>query len=152
VVHIWLPVHPTSSSLAREHVRAALAKWGREHLSEDAELIASELTSNAIKAMDGSDPVVDRASIKPGMPDYRTEAFCLGIYETQCPTELVVLQVWDPVRTPPQLLHADLDEPGGRGLWLVECLSTGWGYRWLAMGGKVVWAALDALRTVGEPQ
>jgi hypothetical protein len=126
-----LPVHPLAASVARSHVRNALTKWGYDGLSEDAELLISELTSNAIKAM--SD--IDRRE---------TGSFWAGVYETCLPDCLVVVEVWDSTRTSPKLSGAGVDEVGGRGLWLVECLAADWGYRWPATGGKIVWAALEA--------
>lgn len=124
-----LPVHPLAASVARSHVRNALTKWGHDGLSENAELLVSELTSNAIKAMSGA------AESGP---------FWVGVYETRLPDCLVVVEVWDSLRTPPKLSRPGIDELGGRGLWLVECLTADWGYRWPATGGKVVWAALEA--------
>jgi hypothetical protein len=41
---------PTAPGLARGHTRAALAGWGLGELAATAELIASEMTANAVNA------------------------------------------------------------------------------------------------------
>jgi hypothetical protein len=52
--------------------------------------------------------------------------------------------VGDPSPHPPRRIDADGDTEGGRGLLLVEMLSSNWG--WYAIGqhriAKVVWAEL----------
>ena len=41
---------PTAPGLARGHVRAILALWGLGELADTTEMIASELTTNAVNA------------------------------------------------------------------------------------------------------
>jgi anti-sigma regulatory factor (Ser/Thr protein kinase) len=43
----------------------------------------------------------------------------------------------------PRLEHLDVAAPGGRGLVLVEALSTAWGTVVHADGGKTVWFEVD---------
>jgi hypothetical protein len=50
---------PTAPGLARGHVRATLAEWGLGEFADTAELIASEMTANAVNA---SAPVQSSAS------------------------------------------------------------------------------------------
>ncbi|MET8864599.1 ATP-binding protein [Nonomuraea sp. NPDC004580] len=146
MVYLWLPVHPAALSLARDYVRDVLTTWGREDLGEDAELIATELSSNAIKAMGLIEPLGTVPRWVPeASPACESRLFCLGLYETCVPGKLVVLEVWDSARTPPKLIKAGPDELGGRGLSMVDHLAESWGYRWLSAGGKVVWAALGGL-------
>jgi hypothetical protein len=55
----------------------------------------------------------------------------------------VVIEVWDASLEQPVIRHASADDKDGRGLRIVERLSSRWGsypYR----GGKVVWAELAA--------
>ena len=40
----------TAPGLARGHVRATLAEWGLGELADTAEMIASEMTANAVNA------------------------------------------------------------------------------------------------------
>jgi hypothetical protein len=41
---------PTAPGMARGHVRATLAQWGLGELADTTEMIASELTANAVNA------------------------------------------------------------------------------------------------------
>lgn len=156
--YLELPVHPSAASWARRHVRVTLARWRLDGLAETAELVVSELVTNAVKAgretaatiatadggADGGDvlaePGADLADLasRAGSPRHRIG---LDVYRSGA---LVVVEVWDPSRTPPALKNASLDEEGGRGLMLVDVLSEKWGYRWPVPGGKVVWCALAA--------
>jgi anti-sigma regulatory factor (Ser/Thr protein kinase) len=52
-VHTELPADLTSARQARSAVREALAAWGMDRLSGDAELMASELVANAAEHGDG---------------------------------------------------------------------------------------------------
>ena len=57
----------------------------------------------------------------------------------------IVTFVWDPSPQPPVVNDAADDAENGRGLLLVEGLSTRWGWYFVAgLGGKVVWASLPA--------
>jgi anti-sigma regulatory factor (Ser/Thr protein kinase) len=87
-------------------------------LSDDVELVVSELVTNAIRA--GS-PVVGVA---------------IGLERTR-----VVLRVRDEAVGWPAQRTSGSDDPGGRGLPLVSALSATWGVR-LAETGKVVFAEL----------
>ena len=99
-------------------------EWGLAALAEDTELIVSELTTNAIRA--------SRGLISP----------VIWLWLTSDGNSVVV-RVWDgngeqmPVRQ-----HAGPDPDGGRGLLLVETLSTDCGtYR--KAQGKVVWVVIS---------
>jgi hypothetical protein len=55
----------------------------------------------------------------------------------------VVIQVWDRCDRLPVRRDAEPDSEGGRGLLLVDSLSTEWGsYPPEGAGGKVVWAVV----------
>ncbi len=123
-----LSIDPLSAAFARRHVGRVLASWERRELIEAAELIISELVTNALKA----------AAEPPAPAD---PYIWIGLHQAN---GHVVLEVWDPSRTPPRLVDPGLDALGGRGLLLVDDLAAGWGYRWPRTGGKVVWAALKA--------
>lgn len=56
--------------------------------------------------------------------------------------ELVQVEVADSHPEPPRPRRPDLDAVGGRGLWLVEMLSTAWGYD-TSPQGKRVWFHRD---------
>ena len=54
-----------------------------------------------------------------------------------------MIWVWDASPLPPQPADADGDAEHGRGLMLVQALSTRWGWDFPQnLGGKVTWAHL----------
>jgi anti-sigma regulatory factor (Ser/Thr protein kinase) len=62
---------PTAPGMARGHVRATLAQWGLGELADTTEMIASELTANAVNASAafhaaGSVPVIRLCLITDG--------------------------------------------------------------------------------------
>ena len=93
---------------ARQLLGAALTAW---HLDEDAAdtalLLTSELVTNAVRH--GRPPVHVRAEVSEG-----------GV---------VRVEVDDASPSPVRQQDPDLDDLGGRGLQLVEMLSTAWGSR-----------------------
>jgi hypothetical protein len=108
---------------ARRYAREALGGWGLGNVGEDAELIVSELVTNAVATM----------------ADLPFEAQ-VGLLLAADHAWLAVL-VWDasthlPVRRPP-----DVYSSAGRGLQIIEALSTRWG-SCTDRSGKVVWALL----------
>ena len=58
------------------------------------------------------------------------------------PGPVVRVDVTDGSQEVPVLQHPEHDEPGGRGLQIVDACASQWGYQ-LLPEGKVVWAALD---------
>jgi hypothetical protein len=119
---------------ARATVRLTLATWGLAHASDPAEMVISELVTNAITA--------SRASAPEGT-DPRPITYRL----TADGRELRI-EVWDPDPTPPpqDATLPDDDEENGRGLFIVAALSSGWG-SYGRNGGKIVWSALS----LGKP-
>jgi hypothetical protein len=136
--YVILSVHPIAASFARSHVERTLLKWRLTDLIDNAQLIASELVTNAVKVMHAAQESEDGDgdSVIAGV----SETFWIGLYRTR---RLVVLEVWDASRLPPKQAESDLDDEGGRGLQLVTLLTSSWGYRRPATGGKIIWAALD---------
>jgi anti-sigma regulatory factor (Ser/Thr protein kinase) len=124
----------TAPADARATLRLTLATWGLAHASYPAEMIISELVTNAIAA--------SRASAPEGT-DPRPITFRL----TADSHELRI-EVWDPCATPPpqQAALPGDDEESGRGLFIVATLSSGWG-SYSRNGGKVVWCSLS----LGDP-
>lgn len=126
-----LNIHPSSVSVTRYYVRRTLVAWRQDNLIEIAELVASELVTNAIKATaDIFDRTITEARKSP-------QYVAIGMYRNG---GYVVMEVWDAERTPPRRIEPHDD--GGRGLMLVEALTQGWGYRWPLTGGKIVWCIL----------
>jgi anti-sigma regulatory factor (Ser/Thr protein kinase) len=111
---------PTAASCARGHVRAVTSEWGLAHLADTAELLASELVTNAIRASAGL--------ICP----------VIGLWLASDQIS-IVMHVWDASDAMPVRQHPGYDDSNGRGLVLVDALSADWGcYR--TADGKIVWA------------
>lgn len=129
---IWrLPRDRRSVRRARTALRRQLELWHiGEELADTAELLLSELTTNAINA-----------------PAPRGRQVHLRF---QLSASALRLEVADASDRLPVLKHAKGDEECGRGLELVEVLADGWGVDLRANGvGKTVWAVL-ALPGVSE--
>jgi anti-sigma regulatory factor (Ser/Thr protein kinase) len=109
---------------ARRHIRGTLAQWGLSQIAPDAELITSELVTNAVSAGAG-------LLFRPG----------IGLL-VAAHSDRLIMMVQDTSREPPLLRPPADDAVTGRGLGIVTALSTSWG--WVPdAGGKVVWAMVD---------
>jgi anti-sigma regulatory factor (Ser/Thr protein kinase) len=121
---VWPLLRDRSSvPRARRLVRTQLAGWGLAEHSDVAELLASEIITNALQHAWGR--LILILSAQGG--------------RLRC-------EVQDDNPTLPHLSHAYPDDEGGRGLYLVDRLSCSWGIE-RASEGKVVWFELPA-----EPQ
>jgi anti-sigma regulatory factor (Ser/Thr protein kinase) len=131
---------PAAAAQARRITRDTLTRWDMQHLTDDAEAIASELATNAINAAT--------------QPRGTLPAIIFAIHHR--PPELIVI-VWDNGPGHPRPDAAGPDAETGRGLAIIDSL-TGRNWGWWPTpksGGKVVWAALPtaALAPVGsDPQ
>ena len=115
---------PESVGMVRGQVRAALEFSGLKDYADDAELIASELVSNAVRhgSSSADDKITVALSRIPGGPG-------------------VALIVIDTSPEPPILKEFTLDAEGGRGMAIVDALSSSWD--WRPEGpGKAVFAFL----------
>ncbi|MFI7018364.1 SpoIIE family protein phosphatase [Streptomyces sp. NPDC050164] len=116
-----LPADPALVGEVRASALRRLSDWGLDETAFAAELIISELITNAIRH--GTGPI--RVRLLYG----RT----------------LICEVSDASNTAPHLRRAASTDEGGRGLFLVAQLSQSWGTRYLPEG-KVIWAecGLDA--------
>lgn len=117
---------PGAVPCARLHARHILWEWGLTSLTDQAELVISELVTNAMR--------VSRA-MRSAPP--------LRIWLLS-DTRTVTVLVWDASSRAPARTQAGDDAEYGRGLLLVEAASIDWG--WYAPqggSGKVVWALLE---------
>lgn len=131
---VQLGALPGAVPCARLHVRQVLWEWGLATLIEGAELLASELVTNAIAAS---------RAWAPAAP--------VGLWLLSDRTRVLIL-VWDASPRPPVPAAAgwdaaSADAESGRGLLLVEAISEQWDWYFPRdasgkSGGKVVWAAL----------
>jgi anti-sigma regulatory factor (Ser/Thr protein kinase) len=115
----------TAVPCARLHTHTVLHEWGIGELAADAELIVSELVTNALKA---SQSLQD------------TPPFALRLRSDH---KHLIIEVWDHSPHEPRPVPAGGDGEGGRGLLVVEALSARWGYQRTGYSAKVVWAELD---------
>ena len=125
VVSWELEAEPTVVSRARSDVSRQLAAWGLEELEFTAELVVSELVTNAIRY---------------GRPPLRLRL----IHD-----RTLLCEVTDDSSTTPHLRRARTYDEGGRGLLLVAQLARHWGTRH-ARHGKTVWAELDESAGLAE--
>jgi len=144
--HLELGALDSAVPCARRHARQVVREWGLPDLADTAELLVSELMTNAIRASAsimnpfrpstagpehvGSHEEEEKGSMSP--------AVALWLFsDGRC----VAIQVWDGSSEMPLRRDADADSESGRGLLLVESLSREWGsYR--REDGKVVWARI----------
>lgn len=101
-----LPPGPAAAGWARRRVRSQLAEWDLPACADVAELLVSELVTNALRH--GRQPVTLRMAHGPG-----------GL----------VVEVCDSGAGLPRARAADCDRESGRGLHLVEALAERWGVR-----------------------
>jgi anti-sigma regulatory factor (Ser/Thr protein kinase) len=121
---------PTAPACARGHVRAVAHEWGLPDLADTAELVASELVTNAIQAS-------QRLRLRAGLAI--VPVIRLWLVSDQIS---MVIRVWDGNDEMPVRRDANADDIGGRGLMIIDSLAKDWGaYR--KADGKVVWVMLS---------
>jgi hypothetical protein len=126
---------PQAAGAARTFTTSALEAWELSHLSDTAELLVSELITNAVKHAGGVvDPPDDLNELSGRIPPV---ILSLSVRDS------LVVQVWDVSGTPPVRRAAADDDVSGRGLELVDLLSKEWGCEVLTTGGKIIWFALE---------
>jgi anti-sigma regulatory factor (Ser/Thr protein kinase) len=121
---------PTAPSCARGHVRSVVREWGLDDLADTAELVTSELVTNAVQASERLSNRGDPAVVP---------VIHLGIISDGIS---MMLQVWDASDEMPIRQNTTPDSEAGRGLMLVDTLAKDWGAYRKAEGGKVVWAMI----------
>jgi serine phosphatase RsbU (regulator of sigma subunit)/anti-sigma regulatory factor (Ser/Thr protein kinase) len=112
-----LPSELTSAHRARQLIRRPMKRWGLTELIPAAELLASELVTNAVRYAQGQ--IGLRLILEGGL----------------------VIEVLDDSAALPRLRHPDDDEERGRGLQVVSQIAQRWGAR-RAVSGKIVWCEL----------
>ncbi|MER6123886.1 ATP-binding protein [Streptomyces sp. NPDC001795] len=120
---------------SRAALHAVLGDWGvAQDVLESAELVLSELVTNALRVRVPSDRQVGvriARSLEDGLLRLEVSDAGLGRPEVRAPGD---------------------EETGGRGLLLVEALAHRWGVEERTGGiGKTVWAELKAPEIVAEP-
>lgn len=111
---------PADAQRARKHVANACQGLDPE-LVETAQLLASELFTNAL--------------------DHSEGAITLSVVTT---AQVLRVEVTDHAEGAPTVRHADSDDEHGRGMLIVETLAKAWGAGRSSRGrGKYVWFTLD---------
>jgi anti-sigma regulatory factor (Ser/Thr protein kinase) len=110
---------------ARAHLRQLLLGWGQAELGADPAVVVSELVTNAVVASAELGPAAAPVLVWLGSDSRR-----------------VLVAVADASPQPPVRLNLGTDAEGGRGLALVEALSSRWGWHLAGIAGlrKCVWA------------
>jgi hypothetical protein len=121
-----LAAHPTAPGVVRGHVRAVAYEWGLPGLADTAELLASEITTNAVLA---SQRLTTRTNLA-AVPVIRLWLTSDGI--------CMVIHLWDASDEMPVVKDVAANEENGRGLMLVAALGKDWG-AYKKTEGKVVW-------------
>ena len=129
--YLELGALPTAVPCARLHTRQLVWEWGLTGLAANAELLVSELVTNAVKTMAAQD---DQPAVHLRLSSDNTR---------------LLIEVWDADPQPPAPKDLDVDgipdvqKEGGRGLFLVAALSARWNwYLTQEPTGKVVWCEL----------
>lgn len=131
--HVELRALPGSVRSARLHTASILDQWSLGGLAETAELLVSEIVTNAVRA---STPLVRQRHESGQAPGAQP----LRLWLTS-DKRSVLIQVWDSSHHGPVRKDVGPTAEAGRGLLLVETLSAQWGWYtpdW--QGGKIVWA------------
>jgi anti-sigma regulatory factor (Ser/Thr protein kinase) len=137
VAYLELATLPSAPFWARRQTRAALRSWSFwPETIETAELLVSELVTNAIK-FTGSDPALISYRDLDGV-----KRISLTLRHL---TDRLIIEVSDPDPRPPVLSEPDSEADGGRGLMLVQMLSKEWSYYLPPSGGKVVYCVLASM-------
>jgi DNA-binding NarL/FixJ family response regulator len=120
--HLRLDLIPELQCVARARrfLLETLTTWEVPQLYTDAVTVVSELVTNAI--VHAPAPGELRLSLLP---------------------DVLRVAVTDSGTGAPEPRHASSTREGGRGLYLVNALTSAWGMESLADGGKVVWAELN---------
>jgi anti-sigma regulatory factor (Ser/Thr protein kinase) len=123
---------PSAAGAARRETAQTLKDWGLADLIDVAELLVSELVSNAVKA-------TGTLVVHPTYAELRRlPTVALELRHERGP---LIIAVWDVDPAPPVLRDVDERSEGGRGLHLVQALSSRWGY-YPVEDGKCVWCEL----------
>ena len=112
-----VPADVRQVALVRQVARDAALEWGvPEDVADDAVLVVSELTTNAIL--------------------HASSTVRVGLHLVD---DVLRVEVYDDLATRPTARVAGVDAAGGRGLHLVATIARRWGVQRLD-DGKCVWA------------
>jgi anti-sigma regulatory factor (Ser/Thr protein kinase) len=116
----WFPRDPVAVPAARHWLVDQMLASGCDRRAQDAALCISELAANALAHTEGV------FGVSVGHQDGTTH-----------------ISVTDESTTVPQVLEPGDTTPSGRGLLIVQSVSSRWGYDRNGDEGKTVWFDLD---------
>lgn len=122
---INLTARPESAGLARRFAHACLVSWHLGRLTDDVDLVVSELVTNALLHARGD--------------GRRSALIRLEVVRDQ---DSLICRVTDGSIAPPTRESAGDTAENGRGLLLVDILAAQWGW-FGGPDGKAVWARFD---------
>lgn len=131
----------TAPGLVRAHIRATLALWNLSVMKDAAEVVASELASNAVLAL--ADPETADEEHPLGVPRLIGDRPATIAFRMRSDGGCLLIELWDPDDRMPVLTEAGDDEESGRGLAMVDALCMTWGWEPHESGGKVVYGLLE---------
>ncbi|MFJ9863552.1 amino acid permease [Streptomyces sp. NPDC101165] len=117
---------PAAVATIRSAVAKQLGDWGLDDLAFTSELIVSELVTNAIRYAGGG-PIQVRLIRDRNL----------------------ICEVSDTGHTTPNLKHAENDDEGGRGLFIIAQMTHHWGTRYTPTG-KTIWTEQDLQPADGQ--
>jgi hypothetical protein len=141
---------PSAVPCIRLHTTLVMREWGMTALAEAAELVAAELATNAVQAAE-SPP-------QPGPASQAPAGLAVVSLHLAADRRHVLVEIGDNDPRSPTLATPDPEGDSGRGLLLVEAISSRWGCYYLnpafpqpsplpaphlaLPGAKVVWALI----------
>jgi hypothetical protein len=146
--YLQLGALPGAVPCARLHAKLVLWEWGLDDLVETAELLVSEIITNAVRvsaAPESGAPGSGASGSGASGSGQDGGPWAGGLpavwFWLAADQQNALIQVWDRSEDAPQRHETDPDAETGRGLLLVDRLSTRWGsYTPEGWSGKVVWA------------
>lgn len=131
---VKIPATAAAVKLSRRLVSHSIGLWGLYEVMDAAELIVSELVTNAVRATCLNASTLTNRTV---------DGFAVIGVQLWVHRRTLSIEVWDSHPRQPAIKDADDDAEGGRGLLLVDALSDRWDV-WIAPeGGKVVFAELS---------
>ncbi|TXS54853.1 ATP-binding protein [Streptomyces sp. me109] len=115
---------------ARLFARNVLEEWGLSSCVDDAVIVVGELIANAA-----------RHALEPENRDGSAATAWLGLVRRQ---QAVICAVADPSPCAPEPQQPERLSESGRGLHIVEAISSSWGCSPPQHSGKMVWARVLA--------
>ena len=136
--YLELRALPACVRSARLHAKNTLREWHIRLLTDTVELLVSEIITNAVRA--SANTGNRRPGTGPAQTGQSQRAPWIRFWLTS-DRRSVLIQVWDGEPHYPVPQNAGPDAEAGRGLLMVETLSTEWGcYAPDGQDGKIVWA------------